>query len=311
MPLKKALAFAWIVALPLAAQNEEALRRFFEGRNVRVKLDLPATKDGLDVYWRKDPPANMSSYGQRMRQYGPALRAGDTIPVTMLRVKGKNIEFQLAGGGYGVSGDDTGSVSVPSVPKSNREIELEKQISKEPNGDYRDRLKRDLARLRDQRETQERRERERARELEARKKQEIAALRLQAGSRINLWFPDGRLKEEIPSPRELMQMLGEWIDFSPINGAGAPALRAPVYANDPPPPPAPPPITSGNSSGTGRISRGMSIDQVHAIMGAPRTAREGRQGDLPTLTETWERADERIEVLYVGGVVVKYSTSSR
>ena len=322
MPLKRALAFAWIVAFPLVAQNEEALRRFFEGRNVRVKIDLPATKDGLDVYWRKNPPANMSSYSQRLRQYGPALRSGDPVAVTMLRVKGKNIEFQLGGGGYGVSGDDTGSVTVPSVPRTNREIELEKQISKEPDGDYRDRLKRDLARVRDQREAEERRQRARARELEALKKQEIANIRMQAGSRINLWFPDGRLKEDIPTPPELMQMLGEWIDFGPMNGGGAaprapvyandpPPQRTPVYANDPPPPPAPPPAGSANSSTQARITRGMSLDQVHSILGAPRTAREGRQGDLSTLTETWERVDEHVEVLYVGGVVVKYSTSSR
>ena len=308
MPLKRALALAWIVAFPLAAQNEDALRRFFEGRNVRVKIDLPATKDGMDVYWRKDPPTNMQTYSQRMREFGPALRSGDSVAVTAIKVKGKNIEFQLGGGGYGVSGDDTGFVSTPSVPKSNREIELEKQIAKEPSGDYRDRLRRDLARVRDQREAEERRQRARAKELEAIKKQEIANLRMQAGSRINLWFPDRYLRESVPTPQELMQMLSEWVDFRPVNGAAP--VRSGTYAGDPPPPP-PPPTTGGNMATPGRVARGMSVNQVHSILGAPSNAREGRQGDLPTLTETWDRADERVEVLYVGGVVVKYTTSSR
>jgi hypothetical protein len=55
----------------------------------------------------------------------------------------------------------------------------------------------------------------------------------------------------------------------------------------------------------------MSVEQVRAILGQPTRRSEGRQGDLPTLTEVWDRADERFEVLYVGGVVVKYSTTSR
>lgn len=309
MPLKQILALAWIFTLTLAAQTEDALRRTFEGRTVRVKIDLPATKDGLDAYWRRDPSTDMQKYSQRMRQYGPALRSGDLVAITTIRVKGKNIEFQLGGGGYGVSGDDTGSVSVPSVPRSNREIELEKQISREPDGDYRDRLKRDLARVRDQREAEERRQRARARELEIIKKQEIANLRMQAGSRINLWFKDGYLKESVPTPQQLMQMLAEWIDFSPMGGQ-SPA-RTSTNVTEPPPPPAPPPTNSGNFATPGRITRGISVDQVHGILGAPNNAREGKQGDLPTLTETWDKADERIEVLYVGGVVVKYSTSSR
>lgn len=309
MPLKHILAFAWMSVLPLAAQNEEALRRFFEGRNVRVKMDLPATKEGMDVYWRQDPPVHMQTYSQRMRQFGPALRSGDSVAVTAVKVKGKNIEFQLGGGGYGVAGDDTGSVSVPSVPKSNREIELEKQISRESNSDNRDRLKRELARVRDQRESEERRQRARAKELEILKKQEIANLRMQAGSRINLWFQDGRLKESVPTPQELMQMLEDWIDFG-SRGAGPQPARTPAYS-EPPPPPPPPTSTAGTPAVPGRITRGMSVDQVHSILGNPSKAREGKQGDLPTVTETWDRADERVEVLYVGGVVVKYSTTSR
>ena len=120
MTLNRTLALAWIVALPLAAQNEDTLRRFFEGRNVRMKIDLPGTKDGMDVYWRQDPPTNMKTYGARMRQFGPSLRQGDSVPVTMVRVKGKNIEFQLGGGGYGVAGDDTGTVSTPPAVHENR-----------------------------------------------------------------------------------------------------------------------------------------------------------------------------------------------
>ena len=226
----------------------------------------------------------------------------------MLRVKGKNIEFQLGGGGYGVSGDDSGAVFTPSaLPKSNREIELQKQIETEQDRDRRDRMRRDLARLRDQREDEDRRRREKAKQLEIAKKAEIAQLRIQAGSRLNIWYPDKYLRESVPTPQELMQTLSEWIDFGPLNGRAPASRPTQSYPTDPPPPP----TTSGNFPQSGRITRGMSIDQAHAILGTPHTAKEGRQGDLPTLTETWDIGEERTEVLYVGGVVVKYSTTSR
>ena len=32
------------------AQSEETLRRYFEGKSVVVKLEMPGTEDGVDVY---------------------------------------------------------------------------------------------------------------------------------------------------------------------------------------------------------------------------------------------------------------------
>lgn len=293
------------------AQSEDALRRSFEGRTVRVKMDLPATKDGMDVYWRKDPPVDMKSYSQRIRQFGVALRAGDPVAVTTVRVKGKNIEFQLGGGGYGTAGDDTGYVPTPSaLPKSNREVELERQISREPDSDYRDSLKRELARMRDRREAEDRRRRADAEALAAQKRREIEVKRLQAGSRINLWFPEGRLKEAVPTPQELMGMLGEWIDFGG-GSSNAPVRQASPQYTDPPPPPPPPPSGPAASPAGGRVARGMSEAQVHQLLGQPSRRSKGRQGDLETIVETWETADERLDVTYVGGVVVKFVSSSK
>lgn len=40
---------------PLHAQSEDALAKFFEGRTVAVKMDMPANKDGVDVFPERQP----------------------------------------------------------------------------------------------------------------------------------------------------------------------------------------------------------------------------------------------------------------
>src|SRR6476469_4800387 len=41
---------AGAVAVPASAQGEAELKDFFEGKSVRVKIDMPATQEGIDVY---------------------------------------------------------------------------------------------------------------------------------------------------------------------------------------------------------------------------------------------------------------------
>jgi len=75
----------------LYAQTEAALKAFFEGKTVLVSLDLPATKDGVDVYPKNEPKVNFKSYSDRIRRYGVSLRTGDSVTITTVRVKDKNI----------------------------------------------------------------------------------------------------------------------------------------------------------------------------------------------------------------------------
>ena len=44
-----AVALCAAGALPAAAQNEAALKSFFEGKRVTLKIDMPGTADGVDV----------------------------------------------------------------------------------------------------------------------------------------------------------------------------------------------------------------------------------------------------------------------
>ena len=212
MPLRSVLALP-LFALALCAQDELSLRQFFEGKRVRVKMDMPATHEGVDYHYRENPAIDFKSYSDRIRKCGISLRAGDEVMITGIRLKPKNIELQLGGGGYGKFGDDTGYVSTPTVPKSNREKDLEREVANEKDKDRRERLQRELNRVRDDRLREERYQRDEAARQSAIKKAEIDQKRLQAGSRFNLWFPANYLKESVPTPTDVMAMLNEWVDF--------------------------------------------------------------------------------------------------
>ena len=114
------------LATPAGAQNEDALRSFFEGRRVTLKIDMPGSSDGVDVHADAARAIDYQRYGDRLKTYGTSIRSGDSSVVTLVKMKKDVIEFQLSGGGFGTFGDDSSSsVSIPKVEKSNREKDLE------------------------------------------------------------------------------------------------------------------------------------------------------------------------------------------
>ena len=213
-----------VAAAPVHAQTEWDLKQAFEGKFVIVKMDMPATQRGVDLYPDRQPSVDFTQYSARVREFGVALRPGDRIMVTTVRVKKKNIEFQLGGGGYGVFGDDTGSVYVADESKSRREKDLEKWIKDERDPERRRRMQRELDDLRRDRERENRRRDAEERDLTARKQSEIASKRLDAGSRFNLWFDEYRLASRVPTPREMRLMLSQFVDFEDGPG-GRPDMR--------------------------------------------------------------------------------------
>lgn len=290
---------------PLFGQSEPALRAFFEGKTVRVKMDLPATKDGVDVNFRSIPPVDFKAYSQRIKNAGVSVRNGDTIMVTQVRVKGRNIEFQMGGGGYGTFGDDSGSVSLPVITKSRRESDLERMVSEEGDRRRRESLERELSRIRaDRQRAEERRRVEEARLREMRRMEIMEKARM-AGSRFNIWYPNNYLKESIPTPRELMETLDEFVDFKPI--AGQP--QRPMMT-EPPPPPAQSQLQFTPRSDD-KLKRGMSRAQVYEILGQPTEFKDTNEGQLQIRTERFLTATEAIEVDFLEGITIRYRTTSR
>lgn len=100
-----ALVFSLFVAAPAAApersSREALLKDVFEGRRVVVRIDMPATKDGVNVYPEERRDLDIGRYRNDLRRHGVALRAGESAIVTLVKVKDDLIEFQLNGGGYG------------------------------------------------------------------------------------------------------------------------------------------------------------------------------------------------------------------
>ena len=304
-------------AAPVSAQPAgpaAALKKALEGREVMVLIDMPATSAGVDLHLQREPEMNFAEHGRRMKDAGIALRKEDRVMITLVKVNKKNIEVQLAGGGYGTWGDDTGYVAPAYVGKSRREQDLEKE-RKDASPERRRSIDRELNYLRDERYRDEQAARREAEALTAIKKREVAEKRLSAGSRFNIWYPDKRLEQWVPTPEELMLSLSAYLDFGEgRNGDGVPGVLRGTPGNRL--------VDVGQTElGPARLRdverratslrRGMSTDEVHDLLGTPTRRRSSKQGELEAVVETWETPESITEVTFVGGVVVKFTSSSK
>ena len=286
-------------SVPAFAQSEAELRDFFEGKSVRVKMDMPATQQGIDVYPDARRPINFEEYSARVKASGIAIRTGDSVIVTRVRLKDKIIEFQLAGGGYGTFGDDTsGSVYTPSTPKSNREKDLEKLIKDETNATRKRQLQRELDDLKSARAREDLRNQTATAAASEAKKARIAETRLHSGSRFNL-----RYQTAVPpglGPDGVMRALAEYVEFpfATDRPDAVPARNAP--AADTRRPPAP-----------GAIRKGMTQADVEDSLGRAENTTTRNEGTLKVVTAIYSRDDQRITAEFVEGVLIRYSISSK
>lgn len=290
-------------AAPVSAQGEPELRDFFEGKSIRVKMDMPATQQGVDVFPDARRPINFEEYSARVKSTGVAIRSGESVLVTKVRVKEKLIEFQLAGGGFGTFGDDTStSVYTGSTPKSNREKDLEKLVKSESDTARKRRLQRELDDLRSERAREDTRNQAVAASAAEAKKARIATDRLHSGSRFNIRYQNG-----VPpglGPDGIMRALAEYVEF-------------PFATDRPQPPPsgrdarAAAPDPRRSMPGTGAIYKGMTIAEVEQALGRPEKTTDRNEGTLKVVTATYSRDDQRITAEFVEGVLIRYSIASK
>ena len=288
---------ATLVASQAHAQSEAALRDYFEGKTVVVKIDMPATQAGIDVYADARRPINFDEYTRRVKDSGIALRNGDSVMITKVRVKDKLIEFQLGGGGFGTFSDDTsGTVYVPTESKSKREKDLEKEIKNETDPVRKRRMQSELDDLKRDREREDRRNQAAATAAAEEKKRRIADQRLHAGSRFNLRY-QGSLPSGI-TPGEVMAALAEYVEFPFTDRVTRPGVKG-----DPPSSPA-------GTRGTAPY-KGMTWQQAQEAFGPPEKTSDRMEGKLKVTTATFSRDDQRIEAEFVEGVMIRYSISSK
>jgi hypothetical protein len=283
------------------AQSEAALREYFEGRTVTVKIAMPGTEDGVDVYPGTAKPIDFPRHASRLKQYGTALRKGDQALVTKLKVKSKLIEFQLDGGGYGTMGDETSSnVNVASAPKTKREENLEGELKREKDPARRRELKEELDDLKARREREDARNRASVAEAEESKKANIRQRRLESGSRFNI-----RYKEGVPAaaitPEAVKEALAAYLEF----GQAAPAVAETATAQ-----PLTGSVPPGKSAPGGLPSKGMLQADVDQLLGTPQKTSDRMEGRLKVSTRVYPTSAGQVTAEFVEGVLIRFSMTS-
>jgi hypothetical protein len=275
---------------PAAAQNEAALREYFEGRRVTLRMDMPGTSDGVDVHADARRAIDYTRYRDELKRYGTAIRSGDSVVVTLIKVKKDLIEIQLGGGGFGTFGDDTStSAYIPLMDKSEREKNLEKRVKDEDDRDRRRQLQRELDDLRNRRERENRRimaERERLEEI---KRERVEAARLRGGSRFNLRYDD-----RVPAgirPEDMIAALAEYVDFG-----------GHTFARDEVTPPL------GDIM---MVRKGLLRADAERAFGKPVSASERREGGIVITTLVFDVGDQRVSADFVEDVLVRYAITPK
>jgi hypothetical protein len=271
-----------------AQTSEAALKKYFEGKTVALKIDMPGTSDGVNV--PIDRPFNQREYQDRLARYGTALRAGDRVSVTTVKVKDSTIEFQLAGGGYGTFSDDTStSANLPDMEKSNRERDLEKLVRDEKDATKKRTLERELQDLRNYRERENRRIAAERTIIEDQKRRVLAERRLTGGSRFNLRF-QGNVPVTL-KPEDVVSALSEYADFSAMN---APAT-----------------VKQGSAAAPDAPRKGMLRTDAERWYGLPVDVSQRREGTLTVVTLTFLRGTERITAEFVEDVMIRFVIGRR
>lgn len=293
MKLELTLGAALMLGAPLqaGAQSEDRLRQFFEGTTVVVKLDMPGTEQGIDVYPGTSMAVDFPRHATRLKRYGTAIRRGDSILVTKIRVKKDLIEFQLGGGGYGTFGDDDSPyVFTPSVSKTEREKNLERDVKNTTDPGAKRKLREELDALRKEREREEARLRAEAAQAQQIKEANIRQRRLEGGSRFNLRYRAG-VPPEALTPGSVMAALADLVSFGPMAGA--------------------PPTGAAAEPSPGSLRKGMTMDQVEAFFGRPESLTPRMEGKLRVVTAVYLRNELRVEAEFVEEVLIRFTVSSR
>jgi hypothetical protein len=280
---------------------------------VQTKIDMPGTQQGVDLRFDRSTPMDWKQYSSRLKQFGVAIPKEARATVTSVVVKKDMIEFQLDGGGFGTAGDDTKTtVDATPVEKSNYEKQLERDIANTDDPDQKRDLQRQLDRERDRRERQDAANRRAAQVASQIKSQQVADNRLRGGSRFNLRWK-GSIPVEYQTPEGVMRALEPYLSFDTAPAAdagGAPPNNA-VEGGPASAPPAPP--TNGDTgAATAKLKRGMSMNEVNALLGQGRQLSESTSSDgFKTQVFEYLPGDRRVEVTYVDELVVRFTISSR
>lgn len=277
-----------IFAVSVEAQDEAALKSYFEGRRITLRMDMPGAADGIDIHVDRPRSLDYKKYRENLKRYGIAINYGDSSRVTLIKVKSNLIEIQIGGGGFGTFSDDTSTSSnIRLLEKTEREKTLEQRLKDETDKDRRRTMRRELDGLRDRRESENRILHAESERIEESKRERIAEQRLQGGSRFNLrWSP------KVPAtikPEDLEKALIEYVDFH--NGIDSPGSRSAADLN--------------------LLWKGMPLEDVELVLGEPVERSEHRESGVVVTTLVFNTGEERLTASFVEDVLVRYTIASK
>jgi len=281
------------------ARAERDLQQAFEGSHVTVLLDMPATAQGIDITPEAEKPLNFPDYQARLKKAGIALKRGEAVMVTKVKVKSKLIEFQLGGGGYGTFFDEkAGGSGGGPVGKSTREKNLERDLKRERDPGKRRAMEEELDRLRRERQRDERETHAESRQAEALDKDRIRDKALSGGSRFNIRYPDGVTSESL-TPESVTAVLEKYVDFRDASGPRDDRDGDDRGDRD---------HRDGGDQGRG-IHKGATVAEVAALYGAPVSTSQRTDGGWNVLTNRYRKGTQRLEATFIEGVLVRYTLS--
>jgi len=300
----KWLAASAVLALattPLEGQSEAALREYFEGQTVSPKLAMPGTEDGVDIHPGTARPLDYPRYASRLKQSGTALKRGEPVTVTKVKVKSKHIEFQLGGGGYGTFGDETSSnVATPAAPQTRREKNLEADIKRETDPAKKRAMKEELDDLKADRERENERNRASVAEAEEHRKQNVRQRRLEGGSRFNIRYPNG-VPARALTPEAVTTALAQYLDFGQVQATATAGAATPSNPLQP---------ASAAPPKGGLPRKGMLLPDVEALLGPAAAVTDRKEGTLRVQSREYPSPDGRISAEFVEGVLIRYRIAS-
>ena len=276
------------LAAPLLAQNEAVLRQAFEGKVVAVKIDMPATQQGVDVYPLDQIPIDFREVAQRLKDNSTSLRIGQQVMVTKVVVKkNSHIEFQLGGGGYGTFGDNTSTdVSVVNQSETKAEKALRDSIKHAPGPTKRKQFEKELASLREERERENSRAEAEAKQAQSVMEANLRAKRAESGSRFNVRYRNG-IPGDALTPEGLMRALAQYVDFGPASG---------VASSD-----------AGSGKTYASLRKGLLLDEVETLLGPAATASETKEGRLTVVNRTYRKDGQKVSASFVNGVLIDFA----
>jgi len=287
-----ALLLVTVLARPAFGQTEDVLRSAFEGKTVRLKIEMPGTSSGIEDRPGTPRPLDFSQQSSRLKKFGTAYRPGDAAMVSKVHVNGDHIEFQLGAGGFGTMGDDANTtVTVTPAPKTQREKDLEDRVKSVTDPVQKKRMNDELDDLRAERKRADDRNATRAAEAQAIKEANVMQKRIAGGSRFNIKYDRDVVSSQM-TPESVMAALADYVDFSPGSGGNA----ATPYAQ---------PATPGG------LKKGMSVDEVDAVMGRPESISSRAEGTLTVSMSTYRTRTSKVTAEFVEGVLIRFTVVSQ